>query len=747
MKTHQIERHRLSLLGLRPARAADRRAAVRALARDASPPAVRLLLDTIVGSGDAQAREDAVTALQTIGDWRVAAAVCAAWAATRHPDLARVIAERGWVAHHPHTLRVLSALCAGRLDLLADSRPSSVLPLVQACQDRDPLIAGRARATLIRLGRPESQETLCRLASLHDMPIARDLAIAAGFQPQDPRERALFLFLTSQWDAYRAADPDGTLLGQAYAIADPALCDRIIAQAQRARMTEWARAAVASRRRIRLTEMTGAEWEVVMRALPGIPPEDVLELARHAPALYAAPLLRHLTAAGWAPAEEHDRQRFEEVARLAGACRQPPSTAPTPHGAWIAHQRSVAHIAFSPDCTLLASGGADGAVHLWEMGLDEPTARSLRHPWAIDGLTFSHEGRHLISSSNVGALRLWRVRGYAVIGADGEADSLPLDGRHPVAFVPDSPLFATGGAGGAIRLWRLPDGAPLGTFNAHQGTIGALAASPDGRLLITAGAGGPAVVEGRLTHPADHSLRMWRLPEVSPAGLLDPGAARVEQLMFGASGRLLVASDRLRLWSVPEGMLLAELDGRAPVTFTVGESIAAAGPDGAVWLWRAPGSAPPISLEAHDRTALRAVTSLEASADGRLLAAGGADGTLKLWLLPEGRTLATLNGFEGPVTCVAFSSDGRLLAAGGADGTLRMWRIGAAPLGLVPLKRLSLVDVALARELLHNQGTTDEELPWLALVAALGTQLRRRGDQVDPQRVVAAGAFDVVVAA
>src|SRR5262245_13530933 len=75
----------------------------------------------------------------------------------------------------------------------------------------------------------------------------------------------------------------------------------------------------------------------------------------------------------------------------------------------------------------------------------------------------------------------------------------------------------------------------------------------------------------------------------------------------------------------------------------------------------------------------RPIRCLAISPDGRVLAGGMGNGTVRLWSLPDGAPLKTLAGesnseFSVAVKCIAFSSDGRILANGcGGDYPLRCW--------------------------------------------------------------------------
>lgn len=89
-------------------------------------------------------------------------------------------------------------------------------------------------------------------------------------------------------------------------------------------------------------------------------------------------------------------------------------------------------------------------------------------------------------------------------------------------------------------------------------------------------------------------------------------------------------------------------------------------------LWDVSAGGREIKLPIRDRSN---VNSLAFSPDGKILAAGTGDSTIKLWDAATGRLLSTLEGHTQSVESIAFSPDGRLLASGSYDKTVKLWDV------------------------------------------------------------------------
>ena len=74
------------------------------------------------------------------------------------------------------------------------------------------------------------------------------------------------------------------------------------------------------------------------------------------------------------------------------------------------------------------------------------------------------------------------------------------------------------------------------------------------------------------------------------------------------------------------------------------------------------------------------VNSVAFSPDGKTLASGSSDATVKLWDIATGTLKTTLEGHTAPVNSVAFSPDGKTLASGSSDATVKLWDIATGTL-------------------------------------------------------------------
>ncbi len=660
-------------------------------------------------------------------------AVCARWTKLRQPLVAEIIAQAGYVARHPPGVRVLSALHAGRVEAITTGGAEVVEPLLRACEDEDPTIAGRAASALQHLTNSDAQDALCQFFLTQNHPRAREIALAAQYTPREPHQRALFYFLTDQWEKYEPLDFDHTLLRAAYEVGDAGLRRRIAEKARQAGRVEWVEIVTRERRGRRLEEMTAAEWEAALAVLVGCQRwEEMWRLVSVAPPNWSAQVLGRLNDTHWAPAQQEEQRGFMELTRLAQAYGEPKPEL----GGLVrcratleGHASPVMCLAITPDGRVLASGGTDGNVRLWRLPSGEALTTLAGHTDWIYCLAISPDGGTLASGSEDASVRLWRLpSGEALATLRGHTHRI-----QSLAISPNGALLASGSEDGTVRLWTLSDGRAVTTLDGQCGWVRSLAISPQGTFLASGS--------------EDAMVRLWRLPDGEPLTTLSGHTAPVRCLVVTPDGRLLVSGSwdgTVRVWSLPDGVAAITLHGhKDEVTHVAispdGRMLATGGADKAVRVWSLPDGESLITLHGHTSW----VRCLAISPDGRLLVSGSWGGSVGLWRLADGQPVAMLHGHGGWVWCVAVSPDASMLASGSEDGTVRLWTSDVVRLSNYPIARTSPEDLEWVQEALQNPHIADAERRWLEFVLAL-MRWRRRFDieVIAAVRQIGVRAFD-----
>ncbi len=156
-------------------------------------------------------------------------------------------------------------------------------------------------------------------------------------------------------------------------------------------------------------------------------------------------------------------------------------------------------LAFSPDGTVLASGGQDGSIVLWSTATGQPIGSPLSvHRSKIFGLAFSPDGKILASGSEDRTVVLWDVKTGTALGPPlAGHDKWPLGSDSwglSVAFSPDGRTLASAAKDRNVILWdvatRHPAGNPL---KGHTEPPMAVAFSADGQSLLSLGRDNVAV--------------------------------------------------------------------------------------------------------------------------------------------------------------------------------------------------------------------------------------------------------------
>ncbi len=271
----------------------------------------------------------------------------------------------------------------------------------------------------------------------------------------------------------------------------------------------------------------------------------------------------------------------------------------------------------------------DGVAVVWRTEPLTEVARCAVPDGALLAAALSHDGRLLAARDREGGLHVWDVATGRLVrhaADDGTRGTLRPSGR--LVFSPDDRWLYDGWLAIPGRVWDLSADPPTAVMLAEQcGEDRHAAFSPDGRRLAVGDLGGV--------------LRVFEVATGRRLAAFVAHPGRVRGLAFSPDGRTL--------WSCGDTQLRL-FDSAA---------------DPGAWTVRVPGES---------------FHTLDVSADGRWIVAGGALGQLHTIAIETRAVTSRVLGPGTIVSCVALSPDGRHTAAATYDNAVLLWE-GQPPAG------------------------------------------------------------------
>jgi WD40 repeat protein/serine/threonine protein kinase len=321
----------------------------------------------------------------------------------------------------------------------------------------------------------------------------------------------------------------------------------------------------------------------------------------------------------------------------------------------VGHRQPVVSLALRPDGTRVASGSQDGVVRIWQLDTGECLHTLAERAGRVTAVCFGPDGHYLFCGYDTGTLQLWSPGAAQPVRRLGEGH----DCCTAAALSADGVRLVTGHASRAVKVWRLD----------------CYRRSP---LIVSRVLTGEHIQAADRGHESalDRADAAWKRGDFLTAAhwlgqaRAQPGyQRRPEAIRCWTS--LYRTLFRTRLAAAWEASTL--VGHRAKVTCLAvsadGRTIASGSSDRTVRLWDVQTTECLQQLQGHRGT----VTMVRFSDNGKALVSAAKDGDVRIWHPKTGKVRSTLAGHAGAVRACALSADGLFVLSGGADGTLRLW--------------------------------------------------------------------------
>ncbi len=285
---------------------------------------------------------------------------------------------------------------------------------------------------------------------------------------------------------------------------------------------------------------------------------------------------------------------------------------------------------------------------------------NLKHSHFVTCTVVSPDGKHLLSGSWDGTLKLWNAdSGKEVHTFKGHTRPV-----NSVCFSPDgSPWVLSGSDDKTIKLWDTASGKEIQTYEGHTRPVNSVCFSP----------GGSRVLSGS----DDKTIKLWGAASGKEIQTFKGHTGEVNSVCFSSKGSLVLSGSddkTIKLWEVKSDRVIRTFTRHTgevnSVCFSPKDSeILSGSDDGTVKLWDIETGKETQTFEGHDG----AIWSVCFSPDGSRVISSSSDQTMRLWDIELGQKIQAFKGHDSYVRSVCFSPDGSRLFSGSYDRTVRLW--------------------------------------------------------------------------
>lgn len=288
------------------------------------------------------------------------------------------------------------------------------------------------------------------------------------------------------------------------------------------------------------------------------------------------------------------------------------------------HPAAVYAISYSPDGRYLVSSSKN-KIYVWNAS----NAQCLRilegHTWDVSSLVFSSDGEQIASASHDGTVRLWdSSTGRCRLVMKGHSEPV-VD----VTFSPDNKYLISASRDESLRVWDSATGRCLRILTGHRAAVLGVAISPDGKRIVSTS--------------EDKTARIW--------------SARTGKC--------------LRILKGHNGIVGSVSIAQCYTQYSFGTWAATSSSDKTIRLWDIRTGQCRIILKEHESKVNSVQFSKQKNYFEQYLVSASNDGTVRLWNVMTEKEEGCFGGHHSKITISAtVSPDGKHLASASWDGTV-----------------------------------------------------------------------------